>query len=141
MKRTMKKMFAIVLALTLLMTLGVSAYAMPIDGSVDTEAEVLNAIEPRVPEVCGGLPYHKLISSGWGRVYLSSGSLYIDGGCAWQCANCGLVMVTQGDIIYGQMQPIGKWAISYSYDPISGNGCVIRGPISTGQTSSNSLNG
>ena len=141
MKRTMKRFFAVIVTLALLMALGTSAYAIPVDSDMVTESGNSDAIELRVPEVCGGLPYHKLVSSGWGWVYLSNGSLYIDGGCAWQCENCGLVMVTEGDIIFGQMQPIGRWATSYSYDPINNNGCIIRGPSATGQTSSSSLNG
>lgn len=98
-------------------------------------------IVPYAQEVCGGLPYHKMVSSGWGTVYKSDGSTYIWMGCAWQCPNCGLVMVTEGDLYYWGMDVIGRYAILHNQEPINTNGCVISGADYYGYTSTNSLNG
>lgn len=96
---------------------------------------------PLYEVVCGGLPYHKMLSHGWGDVYKSDGSIYIYRGCAWQCPNCGLVMVTEGDLYYVGMDIIGKYAILHNQEPINTYGCVIYGADVYSYTSSNSLPG
>lgn len=102
---------------------------------------VSESISPHVYEVCAGLPYHKMISSGWGTVFKSDGSSYIRMGCAWQCSNCGVVMVTEGDLYYWGMSTIGKYATLHNQEPINNNGCQIYGADYYGYTSNNYLNG
>ena len=92
-------------------------------------------------EVCAGLPYHKMISRGWGTVFKSDGTAYIRGGCAWQCSNCGVVMVTEGDLYYWGMDVIGKYATLHNQEPINTNGCQIYGADYYGYTSNNYLDG
>jgi hypothetical protein len=90
--------------------------------------------------VCGDLPYHKMYSSGWGWVY-KNGERYIWGGCAWQCRNCHLVIVTEGDKFYNGMQTIGKYATYQALEKINGYGCVIKDANSYGYSSDNKLPG
>lgn len=97
--------------------------------------------QPRVATVCGNLSYHKMISSGIGHVYYEDGSRYIYYGAAWQCENCNLVMVTEGDYLLGEMTTIGKWAtMGYDYK-INSYGVTIIGASSYGTCNSNTMNG
>lgn len=95
----------------------------------------------RVNEVCGGLPYHKMIARGTGDVYLSNGSVYLKNKPCWQCANCHLVMVTEGDIYYGEMSVIGKWATCSWSEPLTSLFVVINPPSATGTCNSNKMSG
>ena len=99
------------------------------------------AIEPTVYEVCGVLPYHKMMARGWGTVIKLDHLVYIELGPAWQCPNCGMVMVTEGDLYAWGMDVIGKFATSYSPDTINANGCIIYGADYYGYTADNTLNG
>lgn len=141
----MKKLCALVLCITTLFANSVMASASE---QTDDNISYLygnenskNTIEPFAHEVCGGLPYHKMVSRGWGAVYKADGSVYIDGGCTWQCPNCGLVMVTEGDLYYWGMDVIGKYATLHNQEPTNINGCVIYGADYYGYTSSTSLDG
>ncbi len=97
-------------------------------------------IEPRVHEVCGGLSYHKMISHGWGTVYKDK-NIVLNGCPTWQCKNCGLIMVTQGDIYFGEMSVIGNYAILHGQEPLNGIYTYINEADFYGYTSSNSLDG
>lgn len=99
-----------------------------------------NTIQPMAYEVCGGLSYHKMMSTGIGFADVN-GSRYITGGAAWQCSNCKLVMVTEGDYYYGQMTTIGKWATMYADEKVSGTGVYILVPSAYGYCASSSMDG
>lgn len=101
---------------------------------------VQSPVQPRANTVCGGLTYHKMMSSGMGFVDIN-GQRYITGGAAWQCSNCKLVMVTEGDYYMGTMSAIGKWATMYANENISGNGVYIDGPSSYGTCNSSTMSG
>ena len=80
------------------------------------------AYEPNYHTVCGSLPYHKLMPKGTSRIYINNlQTLYLAHGCCWQCENCNLIVVTEGDIYYDyaintpMMSTIGKWGI-YPYN-------------------------
>lgn len=97
-----------------------------------------DSIVPYANEVCGGLSYHKMRAHGTGTVYVN-GSRYFSG-YAWQCENCNLVMVTEGTIIFNQMQTIGKWAtIPCSYE--IANVITIDQPSGYGVCYSNTMDG
>lgn len=104
-------------------------------------AKSTQEVMPTAQEVCSGLPYHDMRARGWGTVHNPDGTYYITSGPCWQCVNCYTVMVTQGDIWYGQMQSIGKYAVVHWREPITNTGCVIQRAEYYGQTSANSLNG
>ena len=147
-----KKLFALMLCVIMLFANSAMAFAAdspenPNDnitylyGPSEPSKTNTEGISPHVYEVCAGLPYHKMISSGWGTVFKSDGSTYIRGGCAWQCSNCGVVMVTEGDLYYWGMDTIGKYATLHNQEPINNNGCQIYGADYYGYTSNNYLNG
>ncbi len=97
--------------------------------------------ESKVHEVCAGLPYHKMYSSGWCTVY-KNGKKYIGSGACWKCRNCNTVIVTEGDRYYWGADPIGKYAV-YSLKPGESVNYlnVIYNANSYGSTRSSSLNG
>lgn len=76
-----------------------------------------NGSEPSYQTVCGNLPYHRMVAKAWGRGYVND-TPYTSPN-AWQCSNCYLVMVTEGDIVLGEMQPIGKWVTASWIEPIT----------------------
>lgn len=105
-------------------------------------ADMRGEVEPCYEPVCGMYQYHYMVSSGFGTVYKEDGSTYILLASAWQCKRCMLVMVTEGDIIWGEMTTIGKYATYHGYvDPINTNGCIIWGADHYGYTSNNYLSG
>ena len=67
-------------------------------------------IAPQYEPVCGSYAYHHMNSSGFGTV-MKNNSAYLTNASAWQCSRCLLVMVTEGDLVYGTMTTIGKYAI------------------------------
>ena len=98
-------------------------------------------IAPQYEPVCGSYAYHHMNSSGFGTV-MKNNSAYLTNASAWQCSRCLLVMVTEGDLVYGTMTTIGKYAILYNVaDPINKNGVFIGQADYYGYTSSNSLSG
>lgn len=107
------------------------------DSSVTQSCEIV----PYVNTVCDGLSYHYMVPRGIiGTVYNLDGSLYLNGN-TWQCKNCYLIMVMQGDYYLGQMSTIGKYAIAYYNYQVDTMGCVVYGPNQTGYCGSNSLAG
>lgn len=127
----MKHIFTLILCMILALAMPCTVFSE----SSDPE------MTPDVYEVCNGLPYHDMISRGIGNVYLADGTHYITNGSCWQCSGCNLVMVTEGDIIFGQMTTIGRWATYMFNEPINNYGCTIRIPNSYGYSSSTSMNG
>lgn len=74
--------------------------------------------EPNYHTICGNLPYHKLMPKGVSRIYINNRqTLYLAHGNCWQCENCNLIVVTEGDIYFDYatntptMTTIGKWGI------------------------------
>lgn len=135
-----RRVLGLCFALLILVSSGIKVYATDIGTADGADLAVSESGEPRVNEVCGGLPYHKLISSGWGTVYLANGDKYISNGAAWQCENCNMVMITEGDIYFNQMQVIGKWAcVSYMEDIYYE--CIMYSPEAYGYCSSNQMDG
>lgn len=112
---------------------------------VQAESSHLNSnwsIKPMYNTVCGSYDHHRMEARGTGTVYKLDKTRYIYMGCAWQCSRCMLVMVTEGDLWYWGMDPIGKYAISGEYPyKINNNGCVIYGADYYGYTSDNYLDG
>ena len=105
-------------------------------------AEVGGEVAPCYEPVCGTNAYHKMMASGWGSVYDLEGNDYIIFGCAWQCEDCMLVMVTEGDLYYWGMDIIGKYATYHGYvDPISIYHTIIYGADAYGYTENNYLEG
>lgn len=96
--------------------------------------------ESKVYEVCGGLPYHKMIAHGSGYVYVN-GKTFIQYGSVFKCAHCNTVVVTEGRLIYGQMQSFGNYAILNTNEPLSNNCTSFYDPRTTGRTQANSLSG
>lgn len=97
---------------------------------------------PKYEPVCGTYPSHRMMASGLGFVQKQDGSIYIWVGAAWQCTRCKLVMVTEGDLYWWGMTPIGRYAtINYWPDDINNNGCYIYGAEHYGYTSENYLPG
>ncbi len=105
------------------------------------DSSVCNDCQPLAVEVRGGLTYHRMLSSGTGFVDLADGTSYIVGGAAWQCSNCNLVMVTEGDYYNGTMTTIGKWATLPFDEKISLNGVIIDTPANYGVCNSSTMNG
>lgn len=96
----------------------------------------------RYEPVCGTYHSHRMMASGLGFVQEQDGSVYIWAGAAWQCTRCKLVIVTEGDLYWWGMSPIGKYAtINYWPDNINANGCYIYGAEHYGYTSANHLPG
>lgn len=115
-------------------------YVTYLEGDANNTYENYGVV-PLAHEVCGGLTYHKMVATGWGSVYLADGSCFINNGSAWQCANCKRVMVTEGDIILGEMTTIGRWATMSCDYTVSRYGVYINIPESYGTCSSNSMSG
>lgn len=110
--------------------------------AADMEVPIEEQETPRYEVVCGGLSFHRMMSHGGGIVYYANGTTYINSGCAWECRNCGLVMVTEGDILpTGTMSTIGKYAIVYHPENPITNIIIIMPADYYGYTSSNSLQG
>lgn len=94
----------------------------------------------RYQTVCGNNAYHHMVSHCWGSARLPDNTVYINSGCVWQCSNCYLIMVTEGDIILNQMQTIGKWGTYADIEPLSSMVTVVY-VSSWGYCSSNSMSG
>lgn len=107
----------------------------------ENENSINEATIKRVNTVCAGLPYHKMRSHGWGTVTLSNGSKYIDHGALWQCDNCHLILVTEGDYVLGRMETIGRWATLPYSESVSSTITYINPPANYGYTSNNYLDG
>lgn len=104
---------------------------------IDQEGE---SISPLYEPVCGTYPSHRMVAKGFGTVYRDS-ERYLFLQCAWQCSRCYLVMVTDGDLYYWGMEPIGKYAIFYADREISDETTVIIDAHYYGYTSNNYLSG
>lgn len=149
MRNFKKKIFSLLLAGVLSCAFVLTASASELSSEYEgltiidnTECEChSDGVAPCYATVCGNNSYHKMMSSGIGHVYLSNGTKYINYGAAWQCSNCDLVMVTEGDYYYGQMSTIGKWATAQYDETINQNGVVIIGPSSYGSCNSTSMSG
>lgn len=115
--------------------------ALCFSSSLGIAAKECNVDPLRIDEVCGGLPYHDMRSRGFGTVILSDGSTYLLSQSCWQCSNCDLVMVTEGDITLGQMGVIGKYAIKNWQGDINYGGCIMNNPDFYGYCGTNSLSG
>lgn len=147
-KKIMRSAVGIIICLSTILTLfskaiyadEISGYSANMNGDI-IQCDIEDSSILRVNEVCGGLPYHKMIARGTGTVYLSNGSLYLKNKPCWQCANCNLVMVTEGDIYLGEMSVIGKWAICPWPEPLTSLFVIIQPPSSTGTCNSNKMNG
>lgn len=121
--------------------LNISAHEADTSQRLNPKISSGSEIVPYVYTVCNGLPHHEMHPRGYnGIVYLSNGSLYLSGN-PWQCKNCYLVMVTEGDYYINQMSVIGKYAIATVNYPTSAYGVVIKGPNSYGYCGSNKLSG
>lgn len=145
MKKRVKILFCMLCSMIVILTGSFSSQASErLDLAIPNQTKMQSVgdeeISPAAHEVCAGLPYHDMRSRGWGTVY-KNGEYYIKSGACWQCVNCYTVMVTEGDIWYGQMQTIGKYATLPWGEPITYTGCVIETAAYYGQTSSNSLSG
>lgn len=149
MKSIKKKMISLllvgVLSCAFVLTASASEVSTEYEGLTfidGTECEChSDGVAPCYATVCGNNAYHKMMSSGIGHVYLSDGTKYISYGAAWQCENCNLVMVTEGDYYYGKMSTIGRWATLQYYDKINKNGVWIEGPSYYDVCNSTSLAG
>ena len=156
MKKTLKRLISVTLICAMIFSVNIRSLAADgkdtevIDGKGqavisdgrDCSSQNTNgAIAPDAYDICKGYSYHKMVSCGWGHVYLSDGSCYIRGGAAWQCERCWLVMVTEGDFYYGQMSVIGKWAQeNYAYKADGGH-VIIEPAIHYGTCNSTTMSG
>lgn len=98
-------------------------------------------VEPLYEPVCGTYAYHRMVSKGFGTVFDENEEVYLRLQCAWQCSRCLLVMVTEGDLYYWGMEPIGKYAIVYADFVIADTACIIDEADYYGYTSNNYLPG
>lgn len=139
MKSLRKVAFVLMVALTMMLHYDTVRAADINEVSVIHQEED-DTIVKRVNTVCGGLPYHKMKPHGWGTVIVN-GSTYIDRGALWQCDNCHLILVTQGDYYMGSMSTIGRWATLPYPETVTSTITYINPPSSYGYTSDNYLNG
>lgn len=109
-----KKLTSLSLAIILCLLCCIPALAENIPDIPDGE------VAPQYNTVCGNLPYHDMKPKNWGNAILPDGTLYINSGACWQCENCYLVLVTEGDYYLGEMSVIGKWGEVYWYEPVTG---------------------
>ncbi len=107
---------------------------------IEMSPKIDGSSEINVYEVCGGLPYHKMVAHGYGYVFINNKDYIVNGAC-WQCANCNKLMVTEGDIIFNQMQTIGKWALINYNGSLNGIVTYIYEPTSYGKQKSNKMDG
>ncbi len=133
----MKKVLALIIAVLIFVFL-LNISALGVDELIISQEtnEILPCYEP----VCGSYSSHSMHSKGWGSVF-RDGETYLFLQSAWQCKRCYLVMVTEGDLFYWGMEPLGYYAIWYADAPISDTGCIIDGAHYYGYTSNNYLSG
>ncbi len=101
-----KRMMYILLMLVVFITSSITVFAAEYEGNEYKEGREEGT---RYHTVCGTLPYHNMYPRGVGHALYPGGSVYFYSGCCWQCENCYLVLVTQGDYYFGQMETIRKW--------------------------------
>lgn len=127
----MKKFISIFLCVVLMFSLSIGVSAANPSPDVD----------PLINTPCtGGNGKCQMLSSGWGSVYDANSRDLIFNGACWQCINCNMVIVTEGDPL--QNQKILRYAMKHYVDPVSGNGCIMYvSSSSVGYCSTNRLEG
>ena len=123
-----KRIFAFVLCLLTCLTFSAIAFATenPIE---PTDLCVYEGdVQPRINTACPfGNGIHQMASRGAGFVANDATQQYeLYWKPCWQCTNCYLVMVTEGDPAFGY--PIGHYATYSASEPVSTDSTVISIP-------------
>ncbi len=112
----MKKTFSILIMLVITVTATSAAFALSGGGA-----------SPDAVDVCNGNPWHEMRPHAWGTCYIPDGTgnytAWVSYGCCWECANCYLAMITEGEPTLGQN--IGKWGTYQSNYPMTGVYCYL----------------
>lgn len=117
-----KKIISIILSICTVFSIStISAYATTNNKNFNDVYNNEKKIQTRANEVCSGYPYHIMMSHGLGNLYKGSypdtSNLIIKGGAIWQCRNCNVVMVTEGEPLLGQ--EIGYYAVEEYSQPLA----------------------
>lgn len=106
--------------------------------TIIVDSEKASSIAPNANTVCGSLTYHDMKSRGMGTLIRKSDSaLLVSLGACYQCKNCYLVFVSQGEPGAGSIGTYGVGTFDYQ---INTNGAVLR-TNNIGYTSSSTLSG
>lgn len=129
------KKFILILTIVFLFCFSPSVYAATNDSS--------STASPQYEPVCGSYASHWMVACGLRYVDNPNGSgYYIYAGSAWQCARCKMVMVTEGDLYWGEMSTIGKYATVHNYaDNVNSYALFLSWADHYGYCSTNSLAG
>jgi len=116
-------------------------YELSILNGTSIENNEFTALE-RVDDICNGLPYHDMVSHGYGWVSLGAqgSTWYINRGSCFQCSGCYTVVITQWDPTIGLN--IGKYGIDYTVNyPINITGAALYNTQYYGVENSNLMPG
>lgn len=106
MKKYLKKVSSIILALTIIFTMNYT----PIFAA-DIHEDI--TVHPNVVAECGSYATHDMLSAGWGSIYdVDKGKYVVVSGACFQCTRCHLVIVCQNEPNSGI--PCGTWT---TYQP------------------------
>ena len=114
----MKKFLMVLLALVFIITLPSTTKATEVTKlglGITYDNDIKTGIDPFIVTSCPYGGNHQMKSCGQGDAYYGvypDTSHYLCGSCAWQCVNCNLVMITEGEAPLGF--PIGTYA---TYSP------------------------
>lgn len=92
--KTMKRLFALALAVMMLSAFSINAIA----ADISTEP-MPGELEPEYIVSCSAGGKHQMLSLGRGHVYDASGDDHIFSGCLYQCTECYIILVTTGNML------------------------------------------